>query len=197
MGGRRGRLISAPNRKMAIELIEEATAAGAREKVACEELGITQRTLQRWRSADNPLEDGRPNAKRPVPSNKLSEEEVTEILKVVNLPEFQSKPPTQIVPYLADRGVYLASESTIYRILREHKMQHHRGRSNIPWDRYRRFVEKLTRQLSGNYNIYAVDMIESLNQQIAGWANFYQYADYTATIYRKVDHLCFGNSGTG
>ena len=132
MGGRRGRLISASNRKMAIELIEEATAAGARESVACKELGITQRTLQRWRSADNPLEDGRPNAKRPAPSNKLSEEEVNAILEVVNSPEFQSKPPTQIVPYLADRGVYLASESTMYRILREHKMQHHRGRSKEP-----------------------------------------------------------------
>ena len=100
--------------------------------MACRELGISQRTLQRWRSAKEPLEDGRLHAKRPAPHNKLSEDEVKAILAIVSLPEFQSLPPTQIVPYLADRGIYLASESTFYRILREHNMQHHRGRSKKP-----------------------------------------------------------------
>ena len=60
MGGRRGRLISDSDRTTAIMLIEEATLAGAREKMACKELGISQRTLQRWRSDATPLEDQRP-----------------------------------------------------------------------------------------------------------------------------------------
>lgn len=38
-------------------------------------------------------------------------------------------PPTQIVPKLADKGKYLASERTIYRILREEKLLTHRGKS--------------------------------------------------------------------
>ena len=42
-------------------------------------------------------------------------------------------PPCQIVPALADRGTYIASERTFYRILHEEKMQNHRGRSQEPY----------------------------------------------------------------
>ncbi len=129
MGGRRGRLISASDRAAAIMLIKEATDKGAREKMACKEIGISQRTLQRWKSPTTPLEDQRPLAKHPNPRNKLSEEEIQKIIKVVNQPQFQSLPPSQIVPILADQGIYLASESSFYRILKNHNMQHHRGRS--------------------------------------------------------------------
>lgn len=124
-------MISASDRANAIKLIDEATLAGAREKMACK-LEISQRTLQRWKSDATPLEDQRPVAKRPTPKNKLSEEEVQEVLKVVNQSEFQSLPPSQIVPTLADREIYIASESSFYRILRNHNMQYHRGRSKKP-----------------------------------------------------------------
>ncbi|MEC0090184.1 IS3 family transposase [Paenibacillus macquariensis] len=40
--------------------------------------------------------------------------------------------PSQIVPRLADQGIYLASESTFYRVMHQHKQQHHRGRSQKP-----------------------------------------------------------------
>lgn len=132
MGGRRGRLISASDRKTAILLIEEATHSGARKKLACAELGISQRTLQRWRSSATPLEDQRPVVDRPTPRNKLSDNETQAIIAVATKPEFQSLPPSQIVPALADQAVYLASESTFYRILKNHNMQHHRGRSKKP-----------------------------------------------------------------
>ena len=132
MGGRRGRMISASDRAIAIELIDEATLAGARVKMACKELGISQRTLQRWKSDATPLEDQRPVAVRPTPKNKLNDEEIKAIIEVVNQPEFQSLPPSQIVPILADREIYIASESTFYRVLRSSDMQHHRGRSKTP-----------------------------------------------------------------
>ena len=41
-------------------------------------------------------------------------------------------PSTQIVPSLADRGQYIASKSTLYRILMEDNMQHHRRPTNPP-----------------------------------------------------------------
>lgn len=66
--------------------------------MACKEIGISQRTLQRWRSSGTPIEDQRPIANRPHPQNKLSEEETRAVLSVVNQPEFQSLPPSQIVP---------------------------------------------------------------------------------------------------
>ena len=48
---------------------------------------------------------------------------------------FADLPPTQLVPQLADEGVYLASESTFYRILRDANEQHHRGRSRTRTNR--------------------------------------------------------------
>ncbi|PSY40361.1 hypothetical protein C7B19_26835 [Escherichia coli] len=38
--------------------------------------------------------------------------------KSSNSPEFASLPPNVIVPTLADRGTYIASESTFYRVLK-------------------------------------------------------------------------------
>lgn len=63
--------------------------------------------------------------------------------------------------------------------------------TTIPWEKYRGFVEKLVKQLSGNYSMNRIDMVESLNRQIAGWANFYQYTDYTATMFSRVDRVVF------
>ena len=54
--------------------------------------------------------DGRSTASRPEPSNKLSEAERQRILEVANSAEFASLPPSQIVPSLADRGVYLPAQ---------------------------------------------------------------------------------------
>lgn len=98
-----GCLTSAANRAIIITLVEEAVASGARQKQACEEIGISERTLQRWCREGAPKADQRPLAKRPAPANKLTDEECKAILDVVNQPEFQSLPPSQIVPLLADQ----------------------------------------------------------------------------------------------
>ena len=125
-------MISPPDRRAAVELIDEAVAAGARRAPACETAGITLRTYQRW-TREGPLKlDGRPEAKRPTPRNKLSEDERTQVLEVCHRPEYASLPPSQIVPLLADQGEYLASESSFYRILREADEQHPRGRAQPP-----------------------------------------------------------------
>lgn len=63
--------------------------------------------------------------------------------------------------------------------------------TSIPWEKYRGFVGKLVKQLSGNYSTNRMDMVESLNRQISGWANFYQYTDHTATMFSKVDRVVF------
>jgi putative transposase len=121
-------MISASDREFAMRLIQEAVEAGAREVLACQELGLTQRTLQRWRK-EGSREDGRPSAQRPVPAHKLSLEEEQQILAVIHQPEYRSLPPSQIVPALADQGTYLASESSFYRVMHKHQQQHERGQS--------------------------------------------------------------------
>lgn len=134
-------MISAPDRRHAVELIDEAREAGARLSRACTEIGISRRTYRRWHRggeicSDGVLsvsKDGRPDAVRPAPRNKLSEAEREEVLTTVHRPEFASLPPDQIVPTLADEEErYLASESSFYRILREADEQHHRGRAKAP-----------------------------------------------------------------
>ena len=114
---------------MAIENIHQAMHQGARQSKACKILGISSRTLQRWQTTG--LEDSRQTVKK-TPANKLSEEERASILEVCNSPEFRSQTPKQIVPALADKEMYLASESTFYRILRDADQLHHRGRSASP-----------------------------------------------------------------
>ncbi|MTV51085.1 DDE-type integrase/transposase/recombinase, partial [Heliobacillus mobilis] len=125
-------MISAQDRKTAVELINEANANGARVSKACNILNISRRTYERWSKSGDNIADGRSRAQRPVPKNKLTEEERQEVLNTVHQKEYSSLPPSQIVPDLADKGVYLASESTMYRILRESEQQHHRGRSKRP-----------------------------------------------------------------
>lgn len=119
-------MISEPDRSKAIELIDEAHASGARLSKACEELGITERTYYRWvdlQKEHGSYEDRRPHAEHPEPANKLSPEERQQILDTVNDPKYASMPPCEIVPALADEGVYIASESTFYRVLREEKQE--------------------------------------------------------------------------
>lgn len=128
----RGSLTSTANRVTIIELVKEAVASGARQHLACEEVGLSERTFQRWCKAGEQGTDQRPVTKRPEPANKLTEEERKEILKIVNQPEFKSLPPSEIVPILADQGTYIASESTFYRVMRQAGEQNHRGRCKAP-----------------------------------------------------------------
>ena len=110
---------------MAKDLISEAVVQGAGRAASCSILGITLRTLQRWESRST---DQRTCVKK-SPPNKLTPAERNQVIALAVSPEFSHLSPKQIVPTLADRGLYVASESTIYRILREEDMIHHRGRS--------------------------------------------------------------------
>jgi transposase InsO family protein len=117
-------------KQMAISLIDEAVAAGARCHKACAVLDISTRTLRRWRGAES-LVDARKGADRHCP-HALSEEEKQRMIEMCNNEEFRSLPPSQIVPRLADKGIYCASESSFYRVLREHAQDSRRGRMRAP-----------------------------------------------------------------
>lgn len=112
---------------MILELIDEAVTSGARQSRACEEMGVSSRMLQRWRSQS--IGEDQRQGPEEVPKNKLSEFERERLLYVANSPEFRDLSPKQIVPKLADRDKYLASESTFYRVLREADQVKHRERS--------------------------------------------------------------------
>jgi len=110
-----------------IALVNEAHAAGARQSKACECISISAKTFQRWSRPEN-AEDGRLDAKH-EPCNKLTELERQRIIQVANEPEYADLPPSKIVPKLADKGIYLASESSYYRVLKDAKQLSHRQKA--------------------------------------------------------------------
>jgi hypothetical protein len=45
---------------------------------------------------------------------------------------FASTPPARIVPALADEGIYVASEASFHRVLRDHGQMQRRGQARPP-----------------------------------------------------------------
>lgn len=123
-------MISLPERQQIVQWVEQANRAGARCSKACALLGIAPRTLQRWQQGDELLDDAR-STRRCVPANKLSDAEREQILATANSAAFADLPPSQIVPQLADRGEYIASESSFYRVLRAAGQLEHRQASRV------------------------------------------------------------------
>jgi putative transposase len=85
-----------------IGLIQEANRNGSRLDAACNEAGLSLRSYRRWFQRGEVQVDKRPEASRPEPSNKLTEQEKQAVLDMCNRPEYASLPPTQIVPALLD-----------------------------------------------------------------------------------------------
>ncbi|MFB9123746.1 IS3 family transposase [Paraburkholderia dipogonis] len=129
----RGRMIGLEDRQQLAREIDSARLAGARLRLACEVAGIDVRTLQRWRARQALVKsDARPGAIRPLSAHALSPEEPANVLRVAREARFADMPPARIVPMLADEGVYIASESTFARVLREHGQMTRRGRARTP-----------------------------------------------------------------
>ena len=114
---------------MIVTVIEDAVTAGARRHAACAQLGLSRRTVERWRGAHP--EDDRHGPDH-VPANKYSDAERRAICATVTALAYRDLSPHQIVPRLADLGQFLASESTIYRVLRERDLLTRRGRATPP-----------------------------------------------------------------
>jgi putative transposase len=182
--------------------IDEACAAGARQEKACGVVGISPRTLQRWRQQRELKADGRKAASRQrTPANRLSEAERQQILAIANEPEFANLPPSQIVPILADRGRYIASESSFYRVLREANQLAHRGKAKAPkhnrpaplqataanqlwsWD-----ITYLATTVKGCF-FYLYLIMDVYSRKIVGWEIYdTESAEHAASVFHKA-HL--------
>jgi len=113
---------------MIIRCVDEAARSGARLSAACKTIGLSSRAIQRWKRQAGGGKDRR-QGPRTRPTNSLSRKERERVVEIVNSPAFRDQSPKQIVPQLADEGIYVASESTMYRILREEKLNTHRSAS--------------------------------------------------------------------
>ena len=190
----------AQDRQHIAALIDEATAFGASLAAACAVLDLSPRTLQRWRDPSGEIcEDRRPDAMRPTPRNKLSEAERDEIIATCNALEFASLPPSQIVPRLADQGKYIASESSMYRVLKERGQNHRRGRARPPsrskppasfqakgpcevwsWD-----ITWLPGPVAGTF-FYLYLIVDIYSRKIVGWeVHDRETAEFAAALLRR------------
>ncbi len=97
-------------------MIAEAERSGARRSAACEVVGLPARTLERWRA--RPGGDDRRHGPKRSPGNALSPAERARVVSLMTRPENVALSPKQLVPRLADQGIYVASESTMYRLQR-------------------------------------------------------------------------------
>ena len=87
-------------------------------KTACTLLGVSRSSLYRRRNPSPPATPApRPLAVHPA---ALGDDERTGLLAVLNNERFIDRAPAQIWATLLDEGVYLASVSTMYRLLRCH-----------------------------------------------------------------------------
>jgi transposase InsO family protein len=186
-------------RQNLIESVAEATAAGARQDQACAVLGLSPRTLQRWQAGETLTEDQRP-LRHYTPSHALTEAERAHLLSVANSAEFANLPPSQIVPRLADQGIYLGSESTLHRILKAAQQLKHR-RSERPsqprtkpkalsatapnqlysWD-----ITYLPTALKGQF-YYLYLFLDIFSRQIVGWQVFEEESSqYASELMRDI-----------
>jgi putative transposase len=191
-----------------VEWINEAVQNGARKTQACAEVGLTLRTLQRWVENGKVKVDARTTTTRPAPRNKLSEAEQEAVLAACNRQDNAHLPPSQIVPKLADEGIYLASESTFYRVLRAAGQGSRRGRAQPPrprtpptsysatvanqvwsWD-----ITYLPTKVRGQY--YYLYLIEDIySRKAVGWEVYEQESgEHAATLMQRtvMDEQCWG-----
>jgi putative transposase len=170
---------------------------GCSQKKACRILGVSERTVQRW--SLRPGEEDLRHGPKSTPCNKLSEDERERIIAVATSKEFYDKSPHQIVPTLADRGEYIASEASFYRTLKASKMLTHRGRSKpksrarpkafvatkpgqlMSWD-----ITYMKTTIQGQY-FYLYMFLDIYSRKIVGWeVHEVESAEHSSQLLRKI-----------
>lgn len=185
-------MTSLAEREQLLSFFNEAVHAGARTFKAAAIMGLSLRTLQRWQQPDTVQVDGR-TLRQPSPSHKLSDEERAKVLSIANSDQFKDLPPHQIVPILAERGQYIASESSFYRILRAAKQLTHRhasGQKNprskpkalvatAPNQLYSWDITYLATQVKGQF-FYLYLFMDIFSRKIVGWQVYHEESSQNA-----------------
>lgn len=170
---------------------------GVSERTTCLFLGVTRRSVQNWRR--HGFVDRRKGSARYV-EHRLTAEEEQAFYETANSERFRDMTPAQIVATLAGEGVYIASVSTLYRILRKQKALQHRRESKKPraqrpahtchvtapdqvyaWD-----ITWLKTDVRGIF-LYAYTIIDLYDRSIVGWSIEETESDEHAT--RLFDRL--------
>ena len=183
---------------MILAALGEAQRVGARLHAACSVIGISARTIERWRNRPG-IDDGRCGPRR-RPRNALSSAEEAHLVTVMTSARYGHLSPKQLVPRLADEGMYLASESTMYRlqkrvglgahhrhVLRTHVTRattvHRATRSNQLWSWD---ITYLPTAIRGRFlRLYLV--MDVWSRRIVGWdVHEHEIATHAATLIQRI-----------
>lgn len=107
----------------------EELDAGISVASACRALGASRATLYRRTSPPRP-----PTPRLTTPPRTLSEEEQAEVLRVLHAPENVDQTPREVFAKLLTMGIYLASVSTMYRLLAREGESKERRRGHVVRD---------------------------------------------------------------
>jgi putative transposase len=160
------------------EMFAELVDAGVDTRRACKLVG-RPRSTHYWRRRPKPAPVQR--APRPRPANALSEPERDRVLALLRDPAFVDKAPAQVWAQLLDDGIYLCSQSTMYRILRAEGESRERRRqathparvkpelmAHGPGQIYSWDITKLRGPWRGVwYDLYV--MIDIFSRYVVGW----------------------------
>jgi len=141
---------------------ELATSVGV--VAACEALAVPRASFYRWhKGPDSPAD------RSPRPSHRaLTCQERQSILDVLHSDEFADKSPAEIYAALLDRGIYLGSLRTMYRILEETQEVRER-RNQLRHPQY----QKPELLATGPNQVWSWDITKLLGP--AKWTYFYLY----------------------
>lgn len=142
---------------------------------------LNRKTIQNWREPSGTT-DKRKGSARFVP-HRLTDEEEEAFYQVANSPRFRDLTPEQIVAILAGEGIYYASSSTLYRILRKREAMQHRQETKKPiknikpiptfvtgpnqvwaWD-----ITWLKTDIAGLFK-YGYNIIDLYDRSLVGWS---------------------------
>lgn len=157
----------------------ELVDAGVDVRRACRLVGRA-RSTHYWRARPRPTAPA-PRQPRPAPANALSVPERDRVLALLRDPSFVDKSPAQVWAHLLDDGIYLCSQSTMYRILRAAGESRERRRqathptkvkpelvAHKPGQIYSWDITKLRGPLRGVwYDLYV--MLDIFSRYVVGW----------------------------
>jgi putative transposase len=161
------------------ETFAELVDAGLDVRRACRLVG-RPRSTHYWRARPRPAGSAQ-RRPRPTPANALSEPERDRVLALLRDPAFVDKSPAQVWARLLDDGIYLCSQSTMYRILRASGESRERRRqathppkvkpelvARKPGEIFSWDITKLRGPLRGVwYDLYV--MIDIFSRYVVGW----------------------------